>query len=252
MNITIKGINVNYQDVGSGQPILLLHGWGSSCQVYKGIINLLKDSYRLIAPDFPGCGSTPAMDTPWDTDDYVDFVLEFLNALDIINPILIGHSHGGRVCMKAAADRKIAPPKIILLDAAGLIPVKTFRQKFKANSFKFIKAVLSLPLINRFSGSLMDKARRHYGSADYNAAPPVLRQTLVKLVNTDIRDILPNISCPTLLIWGENDTATPLSDAKIIEKLIPDAGLCTIKNAGHFAFCEQPYTAHAIIKSFLG
>jgi pimeloyl-ACP methyl ester carboxylesterase len=111
--------------------------------------------------------------------------------------------------------------------------------------------VLTLPLIKNFSGGLLDKARRHYGSADYNAAPEVLRKTLVSLVNTDIRDMLPNIKCPSLLIWGENDTATPLEDAKTIEKLIPDAGLCVIKGTGHFSFCERPYEANAIINSFI-
>ena len=102
-----------------------------------------------------------------------------------------------------------------------------------------------------FSASLLDKARRHYGSADYNAAPEVLRKTLVSLVNTDIRDVLPNIKCPTLLIWGDNDTATPLADAKIIESLIADAGLCVIKGTGHFSFVERPFEANAIINSFI-
>ena len=59
MNVTVKDISVNYIEAGSGPDILLLHGWGSSNQVYSGIINLLKDKYHLVAPDFPGCGATP-------------------------------------------------------------------------------------------------------------------------------------------------------------------------------------------------
>jgi pimeloyl-ACP methyl ester carboxylesterase len=108
-----------------------------------------------------------------------------------------------------------------------------------------------MPVIKNKSENLLNKARAHFGSADYNAAPPVLRSTLVSLVNTDLRDIVHNISCPTLLIWGENDTATPLEDAKKIENLIPDAGLCVIKGTGHYSFCEKPYEAQAIINSFL-
>ena len=88
--------------------------------------------------------------------------------------------------------------------------------------------------------------------ADYNAAPLVLRQTLVNLVNTDLRNELHKITASTLLIWGENDTATPLSDAKIIESLIKDAGLCVINGAGHFAFAEAPKQTAAILNSFLG
>lgn len=251
MNIVIDGLNISYLDEGEGTPVILLHGWGSSKEVYRGIINTLKGRCRLVAPDFPGCGESDTMTTPWTLDDYCSFVLKFLDALSIQNPIMMGHSHGGRVTLYMTAKGMLNPEKIVLLDAAGLIPKKTFKQKFRAKSFKAIKGVLTLPIIKNYSASLLDKARRHYGSADYNAAPEVLRKTLVSLVNTDIRDVLPNIKCPSLLIWGDLDTATPLSDAKIIEQLIPDAGLCVLKGTGHYSFCEKPYDAAAIINSFI-
>lgn len=251
MNVVIDNMNINYLDEGEGTPVLLLHGWGSSCEVYRGIINTLKGRCRLVAPDFPGCGGSDTMAEPWTLEDYCSFVLKFMETVGLNDPIMMGHSHGGRVTLYMTAMGMVSPDKIVLLDAAGLIPKKSFKQKLRAKSFKAIKWVLTLPGIRRFSGGLLNRARRHYGSADYNAAPEVLRKTLVSLVNTDIRDVLPNIKCPSLLIWGENDTATPLSDAKIIEKLIPDAGLCVIKGTGHFSFCERPYEANAIINSFI-
>jgi len=251
MEITVKNLKINYVDEGSGVPILLLHGWGSGNIAFRSIINALKDRFRLIAPDFPGCGGSETMAEPWTLTDYEDFVLEFLEKLGIENPITMGHSHGGRVTLSLCAKGRLTPPKIVLLDAAGLIPKKSVKQKARAKSFKIIKGALTLPVIKNYSGNLLEKARRHYGSADYNAAPQVLRSTLVNLVNTDLRDIIGNIKCPTLLIWGENDTATPLSDAKIIESLIPDAGLCVIKGAGHFSFVENPVQTNAILNSFL-
>lgn len=251
MFINIDNLNIEYTIEGEGYPVLLLHGWGSSFDVYKGIINTLKNRYKVVALNFPGCGNSDTMENPWNLDDYCNLVLEFMNKIGIENPIMFGHSHGGRVTLKMAADKMVNPPKIVLLDSAGLIPKKNFRQKWRAKSFKIIKTVLTLPLIKSFSAPLLEKARKHYGSADYNAAPLVLRQTLVSLVNTDLRDILHNIACPTLLIWGENDTATPLADAKIIESKIRDCGLCVIKGTGHYSFCERPFEAHAIINSFL-
>lgn len=251
MNIVINGLNINYIDEGNGTPVLLLHGWGSSLKLYEGIINSLKSRCRLVAVDFPGCGGSQIMEKPWRLEDYCDFVLKFMEAVNLKNPIMLGHSHGGRVTLCMTAKGMVNPPKIVLLDAAGLIPKKTFKQKLRAKSFKTIKTVLTLPVIKSFSGGLLEKARNHYGSADYNAAPLVLRKTLVSLVNTDLRDILPNIKCPSLLIWGENDTATPLSDAKIIESLISDSGLCVIKGAGHFAFIERPYEVQTILNSFI-
>ncbi|MEE0898568.1 MAG: alpha/beta hydrolase [Acutalibacteraceae bacterium] len=251
MFIEIKGLKTEYTECGEGIPVLLLHGWGSSFDVYKGIIASLKDRCRLVAVNFPGCGQSETMKEPWCLEDYCDFCLEFMEKLNLKDPILMGHSHGGRVVLKLTAEKMVNPPKIVLLDSAGLIPKKNFKQKCRAKSFKAIKRVLTLPVIKNYSEDLLQKARNHYGSADYNAAPEVLRKTLVSLVNTDIRDILPNISCPSLLIWGDKDTATPLEDAKTIESLIPDAGLCVLEGTGHYSFCEKPYQAQAILNSFI-
>lgn len=251
MFVNINGLNIEYSDCGEGTPVLLLHGWGASFDTYRGVINCLRDRHRVVAVNFPGCGKSDTMESAWTLDDYCTFVIDFMKATGLENPIMFGHSHGGRVTLKMVAEGMVNPPKIVLIDSAGLIPVKTPRQKRRAKNFKRIKAFLSLPVIRLFSKGLLEKARKHYGSADYNAAPPVLRQTLVSLVNTDLRDIIHKISCPTLLIWGENDTATPLSDAKIMEKLIPDCGLCVIEGTGHFSFCEKPFEAHAIINSFI-
>ena len=193
MNINIDGLNIKYTDEGSGQPVLLLHGWNSSYTVYNGIINLLKNRYRVVALNFPGCDGSDTMESPWTLEDYCDFVLKFMAALNIENPIMFGHSHGGRVTLKMAAEGMVNPPKIVLLDSAGLIPKKSFKQKFRAKSFKVIKWFLTLPVIKNHSENLLNKARNHYGSADYNAAPEVLRKTLVSLVNTDLRDIIHNI-----------------------------------------------------------
>ncbi len=252
MELIIDGLKICYTESGNGDiPVLLLHGWGSSFDVYKGIIAALSDRCRLVAMNFPGCGGSDTMDRPWNLDDYCELVIKFCDAVGLKDPILIGHSHGGRVTLKLTATKQMNPPKIVLLDAAGLIPKKTLKQKFRAKSFKLIKGVLTLPVIKNYCAGLLDKARRHYGSADYNAAPEVLRKTLVSLVNTDLSDMLHNIACPSLLIWGENDTATPLADAKKMESLIPDAGLCVIKGTGHYSFCEKPYEAHAILRSFI-
>ena len=97
----------------------------------------------------------------------------------------------------------------------------------------------------------MDKARRHYGSADYNAASPIMRQTLVKVVNEDLQHLMPNVTAPALLVWGTADDATPLSDAKIMEKLMPEAGLVTFEGAGHYSFIERRDQFLRVIASFM-
>ncbi|MBQ7046086.1 MAG: alpha/beta hydrolase [Clostridia bacterium] len=251
MTVNLMGIDINYIVEGEGADVVLLHGWGSSTDAYRGVINALKHKCRLFALDFPGCGKTPAMSSPWTLGDYCNLVLEFIKSLNLNNPIMIGHSHGGRVILKMAGSGMVSPSKIVLIDSAGLIPKKSLRQKARAKSFKAIKTVLTLPGIKNHSEPLLQKAREYYGSADYNAAPEVLRKTLVSLVNTDLTDILPNIKASTLLIWGDNDTATPLSDGEKIKSLIKDSGICVLKGTGHFSFVEKPFEAHAILNSFL-
>jgi pimeloyl-ACP methyl ester carboxylesterase len=102
-----------------------------------------------------------------------------------------------------------------------------------------------------FPGAL-EKFKKTSGSEDYRNATPVMRDTLVRLVNEDLRHLLPNIKQPTLLIWGENDDSTPLSDGKAMEKLLPDGGLVVVKGAGHYCYLEQPSFVYRVLDSFLG
>lgn len=97
----------------------------------------------------------------------------------------------------------------------------------------------------------LENLRKRHGSADYLAASPLMRQTLVRTVNEDLAPLLPKIKAEVLLIWGENDDATPLSDGKRMEKEMPDAALVVIENAGHYAFLEQQYTFLRILSSYL-
>ena len=97
----------------------------------------------------------------------------------------------------------------------------------------------------------LESLKKKFGSEDYRNASPMMRDILVKVVNEDLEPLLPNIKQSTLLIWGTEDTATPLSDAKIMENLIPDAGIVEVKGAGHYSFLEQPQLVNVVLDSFL-
>ena len=201
----------------------------------------------------PGFGESEETPTSWNTDNYVSFINEFIKKQNIKELDLIGHSNGGRIIIKLASKENLnfKINKIVLIGSAGIVHKKSLKLKIKIYSFKFCKKIVQLKIIKRFFPNLLNKLKNKFGSEDYKNASQILKQSLVKLINEDLKDCMTKIKVPTLLIWGEKDTATPLSDAKIMEKLIPDAGLVTIKNCTHYVFLENPYYVNIIIETFL-
>ncbi len=249
----IDHIKVHYDIRGAGEPVLLLHGWGANITLFDNLMNLLSAKYKAVALDMPGFGQSQEPPTPWCVDDYVDFVLKFTKQQGLVPAVLLGHSFGGRVIIKMLSRKSppFLPQKVILVDSAGIKPKRKLKTRLRVCAYKVSKRILSMGVIKKLCPDALEKLRKKNGSADYNAASPLMRQCLVRVVNEDLTHLLPSIKVPTLLIWGENDTDTPLSDAHLMEKLIPDAGLVTLKNAGHYAFLEQQYTFNRVICSFL-
>lgn len=247
--ITIQGIPVHYKVIGEGPHLLLLHGWGCDLEIFKPIQDHLSKRFTTYSIDFPGFGKTPDPPQPWSTEEYAALTEEFIQQLNIKTPILLGHSFGGRVSIRLSAKHPIR--KMILTGGAGLKPKRKLDYYVKVYSYKTVKNILKLPGLRNYSEQILEKYRKKAGSSDYKNASGIMRQTLVKVVNEDLRNLLPHIKASTLLIWGENDTATPLSNAQIMEKEIPDAGLAVLKNAGHYGFLEKMSEFLIIVDHFV-
>ena len=248
----IDDFPVNYIDEGEGDAILLLHGWGSNITLFDGIIKTLSPSHRVIAPDMPGFGKTPEPQRAWSVDDYVDFIIKFIDSLDLKKFSVLVHSFGGRVLFKLNA-RESMPyviDKVALIDSAGIMPKKTMKQKISLKMYKIARSIMSTKVLHFLYPDAVENMRKRRGSADYNNATPVMRSTLVKVVNEDLKPLISRISCPTLIIWGDMDTATPIDDARQMEQLISDAGLVVCEGAGHYSFLEQPAKVHGALKAF--
>lgn len=248
----IDHISVNFIEEGNGETVLFLHGWGADITLYQGIIATLSRKRRVVALDMPGFGKTPEPPEPWRVDDYVDFVLKFIETLEVKRLSIVAHSFGGRVFFKMNARENL--PFVIeraaLIDSAGILPKKSWEQKLSLRLYKFGRAVMSTKVLHFLYPDAVEDMRRRRGSADYNNATPTMRATLVKVVNEDLEPLMSQVKCPTLLIWGDQDTATPLSDAKRMEELIPDAGLVVCEGAGHFSFVEQAPKVNGALEAF--
>jgi pimeloyl-ACP methyl ester carboxylesterase len=253
LKTVIDGINIHYYDQGAGEAVLFLHGWGSDFNSFAGFLDSLTGHYRVCALDLPGFGQSGEPPAAWNVGEYADFALKFIQSLGLEKVILIGHSFGGRVIIKLAGQETppLDFPKIILVDSAGIRPPKTLKGKIRQVLYKMVRNVISINFVEKHWPDLLERWRRKNASADYLAASPMMRQVLVKTVNEDLRQHLPLITAPTLLIWGENDTATPPDDARLMEKLIPGAGLVMLKNAGHYSFLDQKHSFGRVLDSFL-
>lgn len=253
IKINIENLNINYIKKGMGNPTLIIPGWGTTIDTYLSLINSVSAYSTVYCLDMPGFGESQQPNFSWNLDNYVDFVIKFIESQNIKEIDLIGHSNGGRIIIKLTNRRnlKFKINKIILIGSAGIVHKKSLTVKLRIYTYKFCKRILQFKPIKKLFPNALSKLKNIFGSEDYKNASPILKQSLVKLINEDLRFYLPNINAPTLLIWGENDTATPLSDAKIMEKLIPDAGLVSIKNCSHYVFIENAVYVNTIISNFL-
>lgn len=250
----IDGISVNYIDEGAGEIVLLLHGWGADITLYRSVIDALKQNRRVLALDMPGFGKTPEPSKPWCVDDYVDFVLKFIASFSIERLSVVVHSFGGRVFFKmnARGNLPFAVERAVLIDSAGILPKKSLRQKVGLRCYKIGRAFMSTKVMRFLYPDAVEDMRRRRGSSDYNNATPLMRTTLVKVVNEDLEPLIHLVKCPTLLIWGDRDTATPIEDARRMEELIADAGLVVCEGAGHFSYAEQPAKVNGALQAFFG
>lgn len=248
--IEIEGLKVVYDESGNpeGAPVVIMHGWGCNHTTVDFIARQLQAGMHVYNVDLPGHGKSAEPPSVWGVEDFTRLIEKFIDTLEIKNPALIGHSFGGRIAILLSSRRPIR--KVVLVDAAGIKPKRTLKYYIKVYSFKTIKKLLPLLLGKQRGEKAINAWRGKAGSADYRNSTPIMRAVMSKCVNEDLKCVMHSIKASTLLVWGEEDTATPLSDAKTMERLIPDAGLVSFPGCGHYSFLDNPAGFKAVIKEF--
>ena len=243
-SMVLNGRRVHYlesqPDGANAHPVVLLHGWGASAALMKPVMERLKRSgHPTIAPDFPGFGDSEAPETAWTVFDYANWTADFLDTLNLSRVNLIGHSFGGRISLILGADYADRVHRIVLVDAAGVPPRRSLWSRTRLAVYKSVRGLLRRVGAGGYADRLAAWYGKRYGSADYQNTSGVMRQTFIHVVNQDLRDHAARVSAPTLLIWGDGDQDTPLWQAKILESLIPDAGLVVLEGAGHYSYLDR-------------
>jgi pimeloyl-ACP methyl ester carboxylesterase len=250
--ILINDLKINYKIAGEGEPLLILHGWDGSSNSWVDVQKILAgQGLKVIVLDLPGFGKSSSPSFPWGVTDYSELVLNFINKMGLRKVDLLGHSFGGRIAIKFAVSHPERLRKLILCASAGI--------KHPLTPFQLI--ILKISIVGNFFFSkrpfkrLKDIAQNFFYSIlrhkDYAKAKGVMKETLKKVLEEDLKPELYQIKADTLLIWGEKDKAVPLKDAYLMKESIPQSILKIIPDASHTPNLEFPEKLADIVINFL-
>ena len=157
---------------GEGENILILAGWGTDYKVYKNLAESISNYAKVFYFDMPGFGKSDEPKEPWNVDNYISLVKEFIRQLNIKELSIIGHSNGGRICIKMLSDNNLEfkVKKLILIGSAGIVNKKSLKKRLKIATVKIGKKFLSLPIIKNIFPNTVEKLKNKMGSVDYRNA----------------------------------------------------------------------------------
>ena len=172
-NIKINGLDFHYTVQGSGSPIVLMHGWGCNLTTLASIETVAAENHTVYNVDFPGFGKSEEPSEVWGVEKYTQLIEAFIKLENIENPILLGHSFGGRVGILYSSRNK--GKKLILVDAAGVKPRRSLKYYFKVYTYKIGKCLMPLIYGKKGAQERIEQMRAKRGSSDYKNASPMMR-----------------------------------------------------------------------------
>jgi pimeloyl-ACP methyl ester carboxylesterase len=240
-----------------GPPVLMLHGWASSAELMRPAGTALTEGFRVYNIDLPGHGRTPPPPRAWGVPEFADLVARFIKDRGLEPVTVVGHSNGGRIALFMASDERLAAliGRLVLISPSGVTPARPLSYYVRSTCAKALKAPFAV-LPERFRGRGLDWLRstvywRLLSSSDYENAQGVMRETFVRTVTHHLDERLARIRVPTLLFWGDQDTAVSRRQMDILEREIPDAGLVVLEGAGHYGYLDAPDIYNAALAHFM-
>ncbi len=232
--------------------LAILPGWGGSHETWQQFMDTTRNDFDVVCIDLPCFGTEPCPSTIWGIEEYADFVKDKIDESKYPNKvILLGHSFGGQVAAFLTAKHPELIEKLILSGPALFRPKKSMRRIIFGVIAKAGKWVFKLPILERFDLTAKKLLYRAADSPDYGDTSGTKRDIFKKIIRSDLKAILPNISVPTLIIWGTNDTYVPVADGTKAAQLIPGATLHIIEGGKHGLHLQDPVGFLAVIKAFV-
>jgi pimeloyl-ACP methyl ester carboxylesterase len=252
----VNGLDVAYERAGDGPPLVLLHGAALDGRSWQPQLAGLADEFTVVAWDEPGAGRSSDLPAGFGLADYTDCLAELIEGLGLGPAHVAGLSWGGTVALELHRRRPAVVRTLVLADTyagwRGSLPreevrarVEGFEQMVAAGVDPFDPALPGL-----FAGEPPEEYVRLLEEIAADVRPATMEQLVATMAAADLRDVLPRVRVPTLLIWGELDARSTLRVARQFEEEIPDAKLVVLPATGHLSNLERPERFNAAVREF--
>jgi pimeloyl-ACP methyl ester carboxylesterase len=257
--VQIEGLRIAYERAGQGQPLLLLHGFFGDTRVWRPQLDELSDEYQVVAWNAPGCGHSSDPPDAFRMADYARCLAAFVDAIGLQRPHVLGLSFGSTLALELYRQNPGLPRTLILASAyagwTGSLPAEVVEQRL-AQTIPDLDLPADRVVAKYNSPGLVSESAPAAVLAE-NAAimsdfhPAGMKAMVRALAEADLRDVLPRIKVPTLLLYGDMDVRSPVSIGEALHAQIPGSKLVVMPGAGHVSNFEAPERFNAKVRGFL-
>jgi pimeloyl-ACP methyl ester carboxylesterase len=256
MKISVLNSETSYQffQKKDAPTIILVHGWLQNWESWSPVIKDLSKTYQLLIPDLPGFGKS-TLSQVWSPETYGLWLATFLThpKLNLKRDLyLCGHSFGGKICaLTVALHGLILAPKIkglILVDSSGLPDPLSVQAQIQQAILALVPTFAKMAIPKSFKHKTLAKIG---SGTDHLQSNPLQKEILKKTVRHSIKEYLPKIDFPSLIVWGKNDKITPIHQAKAMHVALPKSKLVVMEHSGHFPFCDEPKKFTSVVSDFI-
>jgi len=257
-SVEVRGLRIAYERAGSGPPLVLLHGFVGDSREWRRQIDGLSDEFTVVAWDAPGAGRSDDPPASWRMADYADCLAEVIGALDLERPHIAGLSFGGALALELYRRHPAIPRTLVLAGAyagwTGSLLAEVTEQRLRRSleladqaPAEFVNAMIPTlfpestpkPVVDGFSAI----------AAEFH--PDGFRTMARSLAEADLRDVLPAIRIPTLLVYGDRDVRAPLDVAEALHAAIPESRLVILPGVGHMINVQAGDQLNDEVRRFL-
>lgn len=256
--IEVNGLRIAYERVGRGPPLVLLHGYvGDGPTTWRAQLDALSDEFTVVAWDAPGAGRSADPPESFGMAGYADCLAAFVERLGLEAPNVVGLSFGGALGLALCHRHPSLATTLILASAyagwAGSLPAEAAEQRLEQalvladlSAEEFVDTLLP----TRFSAATPWASVEAFGEA-LRAFHPIGFRAMARASAEDLRNALPHIKVPTLLVYGDKDVRAPLTVAEHLQAAIANAALIVLPDVGHVCNIEAPEAFNSAVRSFL-